>query len=97
MEQHLLTIEETKQFFRVKDNRTIHKFIRQGLKCFKVGTRDYRFDIQDIKEFVETQKQLSQDTLEIKPMKSMKRKTKSKTINVDFQKRKINLELNKVV
>ena len=52
MEQHLLTIEETKQFFRVKDNRTIHKFIRQGLKCFKVGTRDYRFDIQDIKEFV---------------------------------------------
>lgn len=96
MEQHLLTIEETKQFFRVKDNRTIHKFIRQGLKCFKVGTRDYRFDIQDIKEFVETQKQLSQDTLEIKPMKR-KRKTKNKTINVDFQKRKINLELNKVV
>ena len=45
MEQHLLTIEETKQFFRVKDNRTIHKFRRQGLKCFKVGTRDYRFDI----------------------------------------------------
>lgn len=96
MEQQLLTIEETKQFFRVKDNRTIHKFIRQGLKCFKVGTRDYRFDIQDIREFVETQKQLSQDTLEIKPMKR-KRKTKNKTINVDFQKRKINLELNKVV
>lgn len=94
MEQNLLTIEETKQFFRVKDNRTIHKFIRQGLKCFKVGTRDYRFDIQDIREFVETQKQLLQDTLEIKPMK---RKTKNKTINVDFQKRKINLELNKVV
>lgn len=92
MEQHLLTIEETKQFFRVKDNRTIHKFIRQGLKCFKVGTRDYRFDIQDIREFVETQKQLSQDTI-----KPMKRKTKSKTINVDFQKRKINLELNRVV
>lgn len=94
MEQNLLTIEETKQFFKVKDNRTIHKFIRQGLKCFKVGTRDYRFDIQDIKEFVEIQKQLAQDTLKINPVK---RKVKHKTLNVDFQKRKINLELNRVV
>lgn len=94
MEQNLLTIEETKQYFRVKDNRTIHKFIKQGLKCFKVGTRDYRFDIQDIKEFVEIQKQLAQDTLKINPVK---RKVKHKTLNVDFQKRKINLELNKVV
>lgn len=94
MEQNLLTIEETKQYFRVKDNRTIHKFIKQGLKCFKVGTRDYRFDIQDIKEFVEIQKQLAQDTLKINPVK---RKVKHKTLNVDFQKRKINLEMNRVV
>lgn len=94
MSESLLTIEETKQFFRVKDNRTIHKFIKQGLKCFKVGTRDYRFDPQDIRKFVETQKELNQDNLEIKPIK---RKAKSKTINVDFQKRKINLEMNRVV
>lgn len=94
MKQNLLTIEETKQYFRVKDNRTIHKFIKQGLKCFKVGTRDYRFDIQDIKEFVEIQKQLAQDTLKINPVK---RKVKHKTLNVDFQKRKINLEMNRVV
>ena len=92
--ENLLTIEETKQYFRVKDNRTIYKFIRQGLKCFKVGTRDYRFDIQDIKEFVEIQKQLAQDTLKINPVK---RKVKHKTLNVDFQKRKINLEMNRVV
>lgn len=92
--ENLLTIEETKQYFRVKDNRTIHKFIKQGLKCFKVGTRDYRFDIQDIKEFVEIQKQLAQDTLKINPVK---RKVKHKTLNVDFQKRKINLEMNRVV
>lgn len=94
MEQILLTMEETKQFFRVKDNRTIHKFIKQGLKCFKVGPRDYRFDPQDIKKFVETQKELNQEDLEIKPIK---RTAKSKTINVDFQKRKINLEMNKVI
>lgn len=61
---------------------------------FLFGTRDKRFDPKDVKEFVEIQKEVVQDTLEIKPIK---RKTKSKTINVDFQKRKINLEMNRVV
>jgi len=61
---------------------------------FLFGTRDKRFDPKDVKEFVEIQKEVAQDTLEIKPIK---RKTKSKTINVDFQKRKINLEMNRVV
>lgn len=61
---------------------------------FQFGTRDKRFDPKDVKEFVEIQKEVAQDTLEIKPIK---RKTKSKTINVDFQKRKINLEMNRVV
>lgn len=61
---------------------------------FQFGTRDKRFDPKDLKEFVEIQKQLTQETLEIKPIK---RKVKSKTINVDFQKRKINLEMNRVV
>lgn len=91
---NLLTIEETKQFFKVKDNRTIHKFIRQGLKCFKVGTRDYRFDPRDIEEFVNIQKQIVQEDLNIKPIKQ---KVKCKTMNIDFQKRKINLEMNRVV
>lgn len=61
---------------------------------FLFGTRDKRFDPKDVKEFVEIQKEVAQDTLEIKPIKG---KTKSKTINVDFQKRKINLEMNRVV
>lgn len=61
---------------------------------FLFGTRDKRFDPKDVKEFVEIQKEVAQDTLEIKPIK---RKTKSKTMNVDFQKRKINLEMNRVV
>ncbi len=92
--ERLWDMEETKQFFKVKDTRTIIKFIHQGLPCFKIGTKDYRFDPVDIKKFVETQKELNQETLEIKPIK---RKTKSKTINVDFQKRKINLEMNRVI
>lgn len=59
---------------------------------FQFGTRDKRFDPKDLKEFVEIQKQLAQDTLEIKPIR---RKPISKTM--DFQKRKINLEMNRVV
>lgn len=61
---------------------------------FQFGTREKRFDPNDVKEFVEIQKQVAQETLEIKPIK---RKAKCKTINVDFQKRKINLEMNRVV
>lgn len=94
MEETLLTMEEVKQYFKVKDTRTIVKFINEGLKCFKIGAKDYRFAPKDIKEFVEIKTLESQETLEIKPIK---RKIRSKTINVDFQKRKINLELNKVV
>lgn len=92
--ERLLTMEETKQYFNVKDTRTIIKFINQGLPCFKIGAKDYRFDRKDIENFVEIQKQLAQEILEIKPIK---RKAKSKTVNIDFQKRKINLEMNRVV
>ena len=92
--ERLLTMEETKQYFNVKDTRTIIKFINNGLPCFKIGAKDYRFDQKDIEKFVEIQKQLNQDELQIKPIK---RKAKSKTINIDFQKRKINLEQNRVV
>lgn len=36
MEQKLLTVEELKEYFQVKDNRTIYKFIKQGLKYVPV-------------------------------------------------------------
>ena len=39
MEQRLWTMEETKNYFQVKDTRTIIKFIHQGLKCFKVRSK----------------------------------------------------------
>lgn len=94
MEQRLLTMEEVKGYFKVKDTRTIIKFIHQGLRCFKVGTRDYRFDPRDIEEFVNVQKQVVQEDLSIRPIKP---KARCKTANIDFQKKKINLELNKVV
>lgn len=92
--ERLWDMEEAKQYFKVKDTRTIIKFIHQGLPCFKIGAKDYRFDPKDVEKFVETQKELNQDELVIKPIK---RKAKPKTLNVDFQKRKINLEMNRVV
>lgn len=94
MEETLLTIDEAKQFFRVKDTRTIQKFVKQGLKCFKVGQREWRFSKRDILEFVERQKEISQMEIDIQPVK---RKTRHKQANVDFEKRKINLEMNRVI
>ena len=90
-----LTLEETKKYFKVKDNRTVTvKFIQQGLKFIKIGTQ-YRFDLKDIEEFEKKLKNEQQEKLiQIYPIK---RKTKYKTINVDYEKRKINLIQNKVV
>lgn len=61
---------------------------------FQFGTRDKRFDPKDVRDFIEIKKMEVQENLEIKPMK---RKTKCRTVDIDFQKRKINLELNRVV
>ena len=36
MQENLLTIGEVKQYFKVKDTRTINKFINQGLKYVPV-------------------------------------------------------------
>lgn len=95
MEQNLLTMEQVKQYFQVKDNRTIKKFIKQGLKFVPIGNKDYRFDPKDVEEFSEHLKQLAQQ--EIIQIYPVKRKTKSKTINIDYEKLRINRELNKVV
>lgn len=90
-----LTLEQVKERFQVKDNRTIVvKFVRQGLKFIKIGTQ-YRFDLKDIEEFEEKLKNEEQEKLiQIYPIK---KKRKSKTLNVDFEKMRINRELNRVV
>lgn len=90
-----LTLEQVKERFQVKDNRTIVvKFARQGLRFIKIGTQ-YRFDLKDIEEFEEKLKNEEQEKLiQIYPIK---KKRKSKTLNVDFEKMRINRELNRVV
>lgn len=93
--QKLLTTKEAMEFFNVKDSKTISKFIRQGLKVIPIGQKDYRFKQDDLEEFAEHLKELAQEKIiQINPIK---RKTRSRTINVDYEKRKINLELNKVI
>ena len=95
MEERLWTMEEVKNYFGVKNNKTIHKFITQGLKVFKVGSKDYRFNIKDIKEFEEIQKQANQaEMVKINPVKM---KPVHKRLDIDYQKRKINIEQLKVV
>ncbi len=93
--EHLLTTKEAMQYFNVKDSRTISKFIRMGLKVIPIGQKDFRFKQEDLEEFAEHLKELAQEkVIQVSPIK---RKTKHKTLNIDFEKRRINLELNKVI
>jgi len=92
--QQLLTMEQIKERFQVKDNRAIRKLMEQGLKFLKIG-KEYRFDIKDIEKFEEQLKTKSQEKiLDIKPVKPRK---KFKTEKIDYEKRKINLTQMRVV
>ena len=89
--QQLLTMQQVKDRFQVKDNRTIIKFTKQGLRFIKIGTEN-RFDIKDIEKFEEQLK----DEYEIK-IKPIKQKRRYKTVTFDEEKRKINLTELRVV
>lgn len=90
-----LTMEQVKDRFQIKDTRTITvKFAKKGLKFIKIGNK-YRFNLKDIEEFEEKMKEEQQEKLiEIYPIKQ---KRKCKTVNIDYEKRKINLTQLKVV
>lgn len=95
MQEKLLTTKQVAEKFQVCSRVITQKFIKEGLKFIKVGTKDYRFVEKDVDEFIEIKKQLAEQDLET--IKPIKRKAKCRTLNIDYQKRKINLELNKVV
>lgn len=90
-----LTMEQVKDRFQIKDSRTITvKFAKMGLKFIKIGNK-YRFNLKDIEEFEEKLKEEQQEKLiEIYPIK---RKSKSKTIQIDYEKIRANRVLNRVV
>lgn len=91
----LLTTKEVMEYFKVKDSRTISKFIKNGLKVVPIGQKDFRFKQEDVEEFTEYLKQLAQEKI-IKD-NPIRRKAKCRTVNVDYQKRKANLVDLKVI
>lgn len=92
---NLLTTKQAMEYFQVKDYKTITKFIKQGLKVIPIGSRDYRFKQEDLEEFAEHLKELAQE--KIIQQNLIPRKHKCKTTNIDFEKIRINRELNRVV
>ena len=90
-----LTTKQVMEYFQVKDSRTIAKFRKQGLKFIEIGSKDYRYKLEDVEEFAEHKKELAQE--KIIKQSPILRKHKCKTIHVDFEKIRINRELNRVV
>lgn len=90
-----LTLQQVKDRFQVKDTRTITvKFAKMGLKSIKIGNK-YRFDLKDIEEFEEKLKEQQQEKLS--QIYSIKQKRGYKTVNIDYEKKKINLTQLRVV
>lgn len=93
--QTLLTTKQVAEMFQVSERTITQKFIPEGLKYIPVGKKDYRFKESDIEEFIETRKQIAQQSIELTPIK---RKAKSRQlVSIDFQKRQYNREFNKVI
>lgn len=89
--EKLLTMQQVKERYQFKDNRIIHKLMKKGLRFIKIGN-EYRFDIKDIEKFEEQLKDESQ--IIIKPIKQKRR---FKTIEIDEEKRRINLTEMRVI
>ena len=91
----LLTTKQVMEYFQVKDYRTITKFIKQGLKVIPIGSKDYRFNQEDVEEFAEHLKELAQ--LKIMKSNPIKRKYPHRTIHIDYEKQRINRVMNRVI
>ena len=92
---NLLTTKQVAEYFGVSVQTVTQKFIKQGLKVIPIGQRDYRFDQKDVEEFAEHLKELAQE--KIIQSNPIKRKYPHKTLAIDFEKMRINRELNRVV
>lgn len=91
----LLTTKQAMEYFNIKDSRTIAKFRREGLPYIEIGKKDYRYKLEDLEKFTEYKKEQAQE--KIIQQNSVPRKHRCKTINIDFEKIRINRELNRVV
>lgn len=92
--QNLLTTKQVADYFNVKPVTVTQKFIKQGLKVIPIGQKDYRFDVKDVEEFAEHLKELAQEKItKDNPVK----KYRYNTQKIDFEKIRINRELNRVI
>jgi len=92
---NLLTTKQVADYFGVSVQTITQKFIKQGLKVIPIGQRDYRFDTKDVEEFAGHLKELAQE--KIIQSNPIRRKYPCKTMHIDFEKIRINRELNRVV
>lgn len=54
--EKMLTTKQVAEIFGVDSRTVLYNFVPKGLRYFKIGNRDYRFDIKDIEKFKEEQK-----------------------------------------
>lgn len=95
MQEKILTTKQVAEYFQVCERTITQKFIPQGLKYIEIGAKDYRFLEKDVADFIVTKKQMAEQRIDnLFPIKT---KVKHKKLDFDYQKRRANLELNKVV
>ena len=58
----MLTTKQVAELFGVDSRTVLYNFIPKGLRYFRVGKKDYRFDIKDIEEFKSNQKERKEIT-----------------------------------
>ena len=92
--EKILTTKQVADMFQVCERTITQKWIKEGLKYIPIGPKNYRFELEDVNEFIRIKKQIAQENNETN---IIKRKPKHNTISIDFQKRKYNIEQNKVI
>lgn len=79
--EKMLTTKQVAELFEVDVRTVLYNFIPKGLKYFKVGSRDYRFDIKDIEKFKEDQK-VKREKCEFIDMRTEYQKRMNKKLRV---------------
>lgn len=93
--ESLLTTKEVAEIFKVKSRTITQKFIPMGLNYIPIGSKDYRFRKDDVKEFMS---QLENTGTYTNPKKEkLIIKYENKMPKIDFEKIRINKTLNRVV
>lgn len=89
--EELLTTQEVADYFKVDCRTVTQKFIKEGLKYFPIGKRDYRYDKRDVLEFKENKKEDSQ----FNDIYTAAHKVKRRRIN--SEKQRINIQELRIV